>query len=56
MKHYFVLACEILVMVCGLMLVVITLSGKTKDYAIALSLASVIFFALSQLFSPKEDQ
>ena len=56
MKHYFVLACETAVMVGGLLLVIITLSGQTQDYAIGISVASVIFYVLSQLFPPKEDK
>ena len=56
MNPYFVLACATAVMLGGLMLVIITLSGQTRDYSIGISGASVIFYVLAQIFPPKEDK
>ena len=40
---------ETLVMAGGLLLVIITLSGSTRDIAIGISIASVVFFVLSEV-------
>jgi len=46
---------EALIMAGGLLLVIITLSGQTRDIAIGISIASVVFFILSELVPPGED-
>jgi hypothetical protein len=45
---------ETLIMAGGLLLVIITLSGQTRDIAIGISVASVIFFVLSELVPPED--
>lgn len=45
---------ETLIMAGGLLLVIITLSGQTRDIAIGISIASVIFFVLSELVGSDE--
>lgn len=45
---------ETLIMAGGLLLVIITLSGQTRDIAIGISIASVVFYVLSQLVPPEE--
>jgi hypothetical protein len=42
---------ETAIMAGGLLLVIITLSGSTKDIAVAISVVSVVIFAISQLIS-----
>lgn len=48
MKYLRLLA-ETAVMTGGLLLVIITLSGATRDMAIWISIASVLFFVVSQV-------
>jgi|TARA_R100000329_G_scaffold100139_1_gene82673 hypothetical protein len=49
MKSYLRTLFETLIMAGSLLLVIITLSGQTRDIAIGISIASVIFFVLSEL-------
>lgn len=42
---------ETAIMAGGLLLVIITLSGNTKNIAVAISVVSIIIFAISQLIS-----
>jgi hypothetical protein len=53
MKYLRILA-EAAIMAGGLLLVIITLSGQTRDTAIIISIASVIVYILSQLV-PSDD-
>jgi hypothetical protein len=53
--RYLRILLEAAIMAGGLMLVIITLSGQTRDIATGISVASVIMFILSQILSTGED-